>query len=208
MSAVGLPTKLGVPSVRAPAQPGYPCPTAHLLTYPNAQHWLAINTAVLGPPGSQWMGAGWHRQLKDVLCNRQLPRLGPYLSLCPHDWRVWAWRSVCGLWQVENLHSRWERTLKWHWIFVWAPLPKVTGLNKYSKLILLSVKKSDFILLFSISSAIDVFLREKSNNKTQVMFCFKKLGLRGAIVQLLSGTSLYFLRENKSQLKDCYSFSA
>lgn len=91
-----------------------------------------------------------------------------------------------------------------------TPLPKVTGLNKYSKLILLSVKKSDFILLFSISSAIDVFLREKSNNKKQVMFCFKKLGLRGAIVQLLSGTSRYFLREMvkiNHNLKT-YSFSA
>lgn len=84
-------------------------PTKDLSTYPNAQHWLTINTDVLDIPcpthRSQWMGTEWHKAVKDVLCNRRLPQWGPYLSPCPPNWRVQALGSVCGLWRVETLHN-------------------------------------------------------------------------------------------------------
>lgn len=66
-------------------------------------------------------------------------------------------------------------------------------MSKYSKYVLLSVKKAHFILYQRCDS--DVFSKRQKQQKTSHMFHFKKHGFREAIVQLLCGTSLSFLRE-------------
>lgn len=110
LSSVGLPTQLGAPTVRAPAHPGCPRWTTQLLTYPDAQHGLAINAASLDPSGFQWTDVGWPLKTFQITMTQtyvRLPQLSPCLSLCPRDWGVWGSRSVCGLWWVENLHNFW-----------------------------------------------------------------------------------------------------